>query len=57
MDVIAVGTDGATAAVEHARTLLENAHAYPVLNAPSTIGDIVKKDNSKTAATSSSRTW
>jgi hypothetical protein len=47
VDAIAVGTDGATAAVEQARTLLENAHAYPVLNAPSTIGDIVRQDNSK----------
>jgi hypothetical protein len=47
VDAIAVGTDGATAAIERARTLLENAHAYPVLNAPSTIGDIVRQDNSK----------
>jgi hypothetical protein len=47
VDAIAVGTDGATAAVEQARTLLENAHAYPVLNAPSTIGDTVRRDNSK----------
>jgi len=47
VDAIAVGTNGTTAAVERARTLLENAHAYPVLNAPSTIGDIVKRDNSK----------
>jgi len=47
VDAIAVGTDGTTAAVEQARTLLVNAHAYPVLNAPSTIGDIVRRDNSK----------
>jgi hypothetical protein len=47
VDAIAVGTDGATAAVEQARTLLENAHAYPVLNAPSTVGDTVRQDNSK----------
>ena len=47
VDAIAVGTDGSTAAVEQARTLLENAHAYPVLNAPSTIGDTVRRDNSK----------
>jgi hypothetical protein len=57
VDAIAVGTDGTTAAVEQARTMLENAHAYPVLNAPRTIGDIVRQDNSKTAATSSSQTW
>ena len=47
VDAIAVGTDGAKAAVEQARTLLENAHAYPVLNAPSTVGDTVRRDNSK----------
>jgi len=47
VDAIAVGTDGTTSAIERARTLLENAHAYPVFNAPSTIGDIVKRDNSK----------
>ena len=47
VDAIAVGTDGTTAAVEQARTMLENAHAYPVLNAPRTIGDIVRQDNSK----------
>ena len=47
VDAIAVGTDGATAAVEQARTLLENAEAYPVLNAPTTIGDTVKRDNAK----------
>ena len=46
VDSINVGTDGSVAAIEQARTLLENAHAYPVLNAPSTIGDIVKQDNS-----------
>jgi ABC-type antimicrobial peptide transport system permease subunit len=47
VDAIAVGTNGATAAIEQARTMLENAHAYPILNAPFTIGDIVKQDNSK----------
>jgi hypothetical protein len=47
VDAIAVGTDGATAAVEQARTLLENAQSYPVLNAPTTIGDVVKRDNAK----------
>ena len=47
VDAITVATDGATAAVEQARTLLENAEAYPVLNAPTTIGDVVKRDNAK----------
>ena len=47
VDAITVATDGATAAVEQARTLLENAQAYPVLNAPTTIGDVVKRDNAK----------
>ncbi len=44
---IDVGTDGG-AAVEQARTVLENARAYPTaVNAPSTIGDLVAQDNSK----------
>ncbi len=47
VDAITVATDGATAAVEQARTLLENAEAYPVLNAPTTTGDVVKRDNAK----------
>ena len=46
VDSVNVGTDGSVAAIERARTLLETAHAYPVLNAPSTLGDIVKQDNS-----------
>jgi hypothetical protein len=46
VDSIYVGTDGSTAAIEQARTLLENSRAYPVLSAPSTLSDIVKQDNS-----------
>ena len=46
VDAINVGTDGTTAAIEQARTLLESAHAYPVVNAALTIGDIIKQDNS-----------
>jgi hypothetical protein len=47
VDAIDVGTDGG-AAVEQARTVLENARAYPTaVNAPSTIGDLVAQDNSK----------
>ncbi|HTV99877.1 MAG TPA: FtsX-like permease family protein [Streptosporangiaceae bacterium] len=44
---INVGTDGATAAVEQARTVLENATAYPAASTPSTVGDLIRKDNSK----------
>jgi hypothetical protein len=47
VDGINVGTDGSTPSVEQARTLLENAHAYPGAGAPFTIGDIIAKDNSK----------
>jgi len=50
VDAIAVGTDGTTATVEQARTTLQDAHAYPVLNAPSTISDIARQDNSKDSA-------
>lgn len=46
VDSIYVGTDGSTAAIEQARTVLENSRAYPVFSAPSTLGDIVKRDNS-----------
>ncbi len=47
VDAINVGTDGG-AAVEQARTVLENARAYPTaVNAPSTISDLVAQDNSK----------
>jgi hypothetical protein len=41
VDGINVGTDGTTSAVEQARTLLENAHAYPGAGTPFTIGDII----------------
>jgi hypothetical protein len=46
-DGINVGTDGTTPAVEQARTLLENAHAYPGAGPPFTIGDIIAQHNSK----------
>jgi hypothetical protein len=46
VDAINVATNGTTAAVEQARTLLENAHAYSAVSAPSTISDIVRQDNS-----------
>ncbi|HET6193734.1 MAG TPA: FtsX-like permease family protein [Trebonia sp.] len=47
VDAIDVQTDGSTAAVEQARTLLENAHAYPGISTPSTIADLVAQDNSQ----------
>jgi hypothetical protein len=47
VDAIDVQTDGGTPAVEQARTLLENAHAYPGITTPSTIADLVAQDNSQ----------
>jgi hypothetical protein len=46
VDAVNVGTTGALPAVERARTVLENAYPDTALNAPSTIGDLVEKDNS-----------
>jgi hypothetical protein len=46
VDAINVATNGTTPAVEQARTLLENAHAYPAVAVPSTIGDLIAQDNS-----------
>ena len=46
VDALNVATDGATPTVEQARTLLENAHAYPAISTPSTISDIIVQDNS-----------
>jgi hypothetical protein len=45
VDAINVATNGTTPAVEQARTLLDNA--YPAVSTPSTIGDLVARDNSK----------
>jgi FtsX-like permease family len=47
VDAIDVGTDGSASAVEQARTVLENAHAYPAVSSLSTVGDIVAQDNTK----------
>ena len=44
VDTIDVETDGTTAAVEQARTVLETEPAYPVLNAPSTPEDYAVAD-------------
>jgi predicted lysophospholipase L1 biosynthesis ABC-type transport system permease subunit len=49
VDAITVGTDGSLPAIEQARTLLESAHAYPVVNAALTMGDIIKQDNSSSS--------
>jgi hypothetical protein len=46
VDAINVATDGSVPAVEQARTLLENARAYPAVSAPSTIADLVRRDHS-----------
>jgi hypothetical protein len=46
VDAINVGTDGSTPVVEHTRTVLENAHAYPAVSTVSTISDIIARDNS-----------
>src|SRR5262249_62404149 len=44
---IDVATDGSVPTIEQARTLLESVNAYPVVNAPLTTSDIIKRDNSK----------
>ncbi len=46
VDAINVGTNGTVPAVEQARTMLENAYTSPSLSAPSTIGDLIRQDNS-----------
>jgi hypothetical protein len=46
VDAINVGTNGSEPAVEQARTMLESAYANPGHSAPSTIGDLVRQDDS-----------
>ena len=46
VDAINVGTNGSVPAVEQARTMLENAYANPSLSAPSTLGDLIRQDDS-----------
>jgi hypothetical protein len=46
VDAINVGTNGSEPAVEQARTMLESAYANPSLSAPSTIGDLIRQDDS-----------
>jgi hypothetical protein len=47
VDAINVAANGTTPAVEQARTVLENAPAYPSVSAPSTLSDIVGQDHSQ----------
>ena len=56
VDAVNVETDGTTAAILQARTLLEATPGYPAVNAPSTLNDLVVADIAATTATSSSRT-
>jgi hypothetical protein len=48
VDAIDVATNGTVPAVEQARTVLENAHAYPAYladGAPSTLGELIAQSN------------
>ena len=46
VDAINVGTNGSVSAVEQTRTVLESAQAYPALGGPSTLGDLIRQNNS-----------
>jgi FtsX-like permease family len=50
VDAINVGTNGTVPAVEQARTVLENARAYAAPGGPSTLGDLIRQDNSSNNA-------
>ena len=50
VNAINVATNGTVPAVEQARTVLENAHAYPGVSAPSTLGDLIAQDDSSNNA-------
>jgi len=45
VDAINVATNGTVPAVEQARTVLENAPAYPAIGAPPTIGELIAQSN------------
>jgi hypothetical protein len=45
VDAINVATNGSVAAIEQARTVLENAPAYPAPGGPSTLGDLIRQDH------------
>ena len=57
VDAINVGTDGSLPAVEQARTVLENAHAYPASARRPPSATSPRRTTPPTAPTSSSRTW
>jgi FtsX-like permease family len=50
VDAIDVGTNGSVAVVEQARTVLENAPAYAGSTAPSSVADLIGRDNSASNA-------
>ena len=50
VDSINVATDGSVAAIEQARTVLENTPAYAAASVPTTIGDLIRQDNSSNDA-------
>ncbi len=50
VDAINVGTNGSVPAVEQTRTMLQNVPAYSAPSAPSTIGDLIRQDNSSNNA-------
>jgi hypothetical protein len=50
VDAINVATNGSGPAIERARTVLESAYANPSGSAPSTIGDLIARDNLKNNA-------
>jgi hypothetical protein len=45
VDAINVATNGSMAAIEQARTVLENAPAYATPSAPSTLGDLTRQEH------------
>jgi hypothetical protein len=50
VDAVNVGTDGSPAAVESARTALEDAYPLVTLGGPSTLGDLARVDDSVNVA-------
>jgi cell division protein FtsX len=50
VDAVNVATNGTGPAVEQARTVLENAPAYPAIEGPSTVGDLIGQSNSTDTA-------
>jgi hypothetical protein len=49
VDAIDVATDGSVPAVEEARTVLENARAYPAASTPPTVGELMAQPDSASA--------